>query len=205
MKLYDIIFEQQINNLKQELTVTVQKLRKLNTHEELKNFCESNFKKIGMGFSRITYDAGGFVVKLSKSPDSTIQNKNEIEIKKNCKGSDKYFTQIYAYDTANFFWLVCEKVEPLRVENEIIPHLVRSLKGTDEELIHAIAFNRDKIETFLGILIGVMRGDVEEPVNVWLQNFADILNRCDISPDDFGEENWGLRSNGELVVLDYGL
>lgn len=203
MNLFNLIFEKLSVNT--EAKVLSQVLAEKSSHKEVLEFCSSRFPLIGEGFSRKVFDAGeGIVIKVAATEFNTNQNKREVELKQSCF-DNKYFTKIYSYDSANFNWLIVEKLEPVVSEEEFRKLVLIKLKGIDSEVFRAIQINKNPSDTFIGVVIEVMNKDNDFKVNRWLTDFCEVLNNCKIDPSDFTPENWGIRSNGELVVLDYGL
>lgn len=203
MNLFNLIFEKLSVNT--EAKVLSQVLAEKSSHKEVLEFCSSRFPLIGEGFSRKVFDAGeGIVIKIAATEFNTNQNKREIELKETCH-ADKYFTKIFSYDLVGFIWLIAEKLKPVASEEEFREIILTKLKGIDSEVFRAIQINKNPSDTFIGVVVEVMNKDNDFQVNRWLADFCEVLNSCKIDPSDFTPENWGTRSNGELVVLDYGL
>lgn len=203
MNIFNVIFEKLSVNTEAKTLSRI--LTGKSSHKEILEFCLSEFRLIGEGFSRKVFDAGkGIVVKVAATEFNTNQNKREVELKQSCF-DNKYFTKIYSYDSVGFTWLIAEKLEPIISEEEFRTLVLVKLKGIDEEVYRAIQINKNPFDTFIGVVVEVMNEDNDFKVNRWLADFCEVLNTCKIDPSDFTPENWGIRSNGDLVVLDYGL
>lgn len=202
MNLFNLIFEKLSVNTEAK---TLSRFLTGKSHKEVLEFCSSRFSLIGEGFSRKVFDAGeGVVIKVAATEFNTNQNKREIELKQSCF-DNKYFTKIFSYDSIGFIWLIAEKLKPMESEEEFREVVLTKLKGIDSEVFRAIQINKNPFDIFIGVVVEVMNEDNDFKVNRWLADFCEVLNSCKIDPSDFAPENWGTRSNGELVVLDYGL
>jgi len=216
MKLYPIIFEMALTSnseakrfgdlIRQEmdqykgLELRIQILR-------LRTFLgENGFIRLGSeGTGRVVYGISGtdFVIKVAKNLNGLIggvaQNRTEVKLKSECL-TDKYFTKIYDYDEEQYLWIIAEKVQAGLSEEQLLDLLVKSLEGSDPEFLDNI---RNSPDPFFKIS-DVLSGGTDVVLNSWGQGLSDELNKCSTNADDFHEENWGLRNDGSLVVLDYG-
>lgn len=205
--LYNILFEGLSSNKNASILGRI--LASINTLEGIHDYCKKNFTFIGHGNSRAVYNTGfGFVVKVSRRHGVINQNKIELERKRDCL-DDRFFAKIYSYDKVNFWWLISEYAEAFTDERAFIGVLVKKLQGTDEEIVRAISDNLNGSQTFSNILSDAIYtilygGTPEFEVNQWLKDFMKSLTDCKVDPHDFHEENWGVRQNGDLILIDYG-
>jgi hypothetical protein len=214
VKLYPIIFEMALTSNSEAKRYGDLIRQEMNQHMDLPERIKfkflakaHGFVKIGEGNGRIIYEIPGteFIIKVAKGGGGIFggvnQNKTEITLKSNCL-SDEYFTKIYDFDEENYFWIICEKVQTGLSSEQVLKLLIQNLKGSDEKLFELISLMSTNRAIYA---IGdALSGGLEIELNSWGKNLSDELNNCKMNADDFHADNWGLRADGSLVVLDYG-
>jgi hypothetical protein len=192
------------------------------TYSQIRDHISANYKRIGAGTARIVYDLGNYVVKLAANKHHSRQNENEIIEKQDCL-DDKFFTKIYAYDKNEYNWIIAEKVKSFRNDEEIKKLIIEKLEGSDwldtevdlydgdSNVVIGTGTKRDLspddfFDSFGRYLQYMFEEEEYEKLkrNPWLDELMEEVEKCRINPLDFHAKNWGMRDNGDLVVLDYG-
>lgn len=208
VSLSEIIFKEMALSNDSLATEIGNKLKTLDNFYNIKQYAAQNYQKIGEGSSRIIYDLGNnLILKVIKS-SSMSDNRDEIEYKK-CL-DNRFFTKIFDYDDRNFYWVISEKVQPINDMMILVSKLKQNLEGTmflkknkDE---HPHAF-------FTNFRLYIKNSDDKKrlgkrdylEMNSWLADFIQQLEKCDFRASDVHLANWGMRNNGDIVILDYAL
>lgn len=216
MKIKPLIFESDISEIKNIINT----LKSFRFYEDIEKYAISNFRLIGKSehSTREVYQMNnGLVLKIDLTGR---QNQNEVRAKQ-CI-DDLFATKIYDFDKSYFYWIIAEKVNPIRSVEEFRTALLEKLEGSDSSIIDSIKDAEKDVteedrengdyfslaEIFNGILENVMGNhkNYATRVNKWVLTLAKGLKRCGVKPNqvDLHEENWGKRDNGELVILDLG-
>jgi len=207
MKLKPIIFEMAISKNDSEANKIVQTLKEKFNYDRIAKDPESLYDltdNLGLeyvGYSnREVYGNNKFVVKFAFSKNGKSQNRKEVFSKDECL-SDRFSTIIYGFDEEDYSWLVAEKIKSGLTLEEIYQKLLDQIEGSSDDFVRDMyALSPDEaLELFQDVLTNP--GDIE--LNEWAKSFSDEIVECNINPD-FHEENWGIRSNGDLILLDYG-
>lgn len=186
----------------------IEKLRKtsniteIEVHRKFADYCSRQYVLIGKGAFRSVYEIDDNIALKVIRQFGTDDNMQEVEHKK-CL-DDEYFTKIYAFDNKEYYWLICERVKQAKVEN-IITILKDKLKGTlyQKKLESYISDPRRYLDEFISLCKQIIEGKSENFTDPWLIGFIENLKRCKHHAIDFNMNNWGIRPNGDLVVLDY--
>jgi len=215
MNLKPIVFEMAINKLPLSLKEFVG-LINLKSVDEIKKFLSGS--EINAGSNRVIYSVGSdFIFKFSE--DDTREIEKEIKIKK-CADS-KYLTKIFAYDKKSFHWIITEKVTPFnRKTMDLFAQKVKeNLKGSDflnskfwypfmgsdSDAVIVNELDPEFFEdAFVRYLLNAYEYNFSEKMSPWLTGLFSVIKTCKINPEDLWARNWGIRSNGDLVILDYG-
>ena len=216
MKLKPFIFEMAISKTPTTLKEFVALLKSKNV-QEIKKFLAG--KEINAGSNKVVYDIGSnFIFKFSE--DFTNEIQKEVKIKK-CADS-KFLTKIFAYDKKDFHWIITEKVVPIDRKNiqEFVNKVKENLKGSDflKSKFWYPFMGSDKEEMSVDELDPEFFEDafvqylsnaheytpLADKMSPWLTGLFSVIKTCKINPKDLWARNWGFRSNGDLVILDYG-
>jgi len=153
------------------------------------------------------------VLKLIKGVDRISQNQQELKNSR-CLGHD-YAVQVLDYHP-QFYWLIEERVEHLSDE-QFVAEFNKKLGtnfGESVEGGHGGEMSTSfMITTVISNIVGghMKRNDSYFKFypyflkSEWFAPLAEKLETCQVSSDDFHNENWGIRpGTGELVLLDLG-
>lgn len=221
MLLSKILFEE-IDTSNQLANEFAAKLNGFETHSQVVNFTKT-LKYLGYGRYRDVFDLeNGLALKVAADKYEITENRNEIDAKA-CL-ADEYFTKLYAYDDNNFWWLIVEKIS---TENTgaIRSAIMKNLEGSEvlsrnynsdllPEKIYLKDLPMDKFFVNLARHLAFLASDQEQEEDEkprsevvrspWLKGLVEQLKQCGVAPHDLHQENWGLRSDGSPVILDYG-
>lgn len=192
-------------------------LKQMESLEEIQAYAQERFKLIGKGGYRNVYDLGSAVLKVTRwLKNSYFENhkntENKIEIDARDCLPDEFFPKIYAFDDKNYYWLIAEKVHsgsgPL-FEKEMQKAILSKVDLSSFGLSLA-----KKPEEFFDGLSDLMSDDIPkawkikrkaiEVSNRWFKELLGALKKCGVASQDLHASNWGLRMNGEPVILDFG-
>ena len=192
-------------------------LKQMESLEEIQAYAQERFKLIGKGGYRNVYDLGSAVLKVTRwLKNSYFENhkntENKIEIDARDCLPDEFFPKIYAFDGKNYYWLIAEKVHsgsgPL-FEKEMQKAILSKVDLSSFGLSLA-----KKPEEFFDGLSDLMSDDIPkawkikrkaiEVSNRWFKELLGALKKCGVASQDLHASNWGLRMNGEPVILDFG-
>lgn len=207
MKIKQFIFEMALDSTNSEANNLVQNLktrynydRIIASPDSLSDFAKS----LGLNYlgysNREVYGNDKFAVKFAFSKNGRNQNRKEVFAKDECL-SDEYFTKIYGFDEENFNWIVAEKIKSGLTKEEVYQKLLDQIEGSSDDFVRDmyVLDAEEAIRLFEDTLTNP--GDVE--LNPWAKKLSDEIIECNILPD-FHEGNWGIRQNGDLILLDYG-
>jgi hypothetical protein len=211
--LKTILFEMALSVSQQADNIAAKLKEFEGSHQSLMDYATKSFEFAGgHGTDRITFIINNeLVLKIAKTPDSLGQNRREVERARDCL-EPKHFTKLYAY-SPDFYWLIAEKVNPILSHDIFVDILKNNLhgssflevknKGIRPKTLTGSAFEHFFLE-YLERLKEYGLNHKMEDYSPWLESLANDIIKCDINPYDFHLENWGMRDNGDLVILDYG-
>jgi hypothetical protein len=166
------------------------------------------------GFFRDVYQFGDYIVKYNIDTfKKNEENKNEVRIK-SC-GDDTYLTRIFAFDNKEFKWLITEKVKPVGDKDVFAELLKVNLSGSGfmedlgsmyDDYYRDVKIKNLEPAKFIRFFVTLLEGPataVKKP-NKWMKGLLVLIKKCKINPSDLYQRNWGVRSDGSLVILDYG-
>jgi hypothetical protein len=169
--------------------------------EDARKWIAKRHWQIGRGCYRDAYviDADK-VIKVVRIRENTRQNAVEWNAL-HAFGTD-YAVEPIAHDGQNNHWIVTERVEP--VSDEVFLDKLEQL-GLPRYKTHG------DLSTMLVSLVTGMNHDMTEQMyrdaprviaNPWFVGLANRVLAAGISPHDFYPQNWGLREDGTMVLLD---
>lgn len=176
----------------------LQKLKSMEDFDEIKIYVVENLKELASGAARRTYIIDDkTILKLAKSPGWNYQNKNEVQ-HATCLGKS-HAPIIFDYDSKNYYWIIEERLQPIS-DKELFNKL--------ESLIHYRFRSWMNLKNFFATIsiqdYDPLFAELYEG-SEWLRKLVDELQKCEVSTNDFHDENWGVRpETGELVLLDLG-
>lgn len=208
MELKKIIFENEKFRISNNILEKI-----LNEKDPSKQLimAKLNLRELGSGAGRSVFDLGNqTVLKIrSNSIFSSSQNKTESS-NWNCVKSMSirdFFVQVFEV-ADNYSWIISEKVTPLTKKDYqfVYSKIIQMISDTTEPLIEDLELN----ETFFTIYdIFAAAKNKQWPFpnskSSWFEDLSDALNSCNINYFDFTPNNFGLNSEGNLVILDYGV
>ncbi len=177
--------------------------------KQIKNF---GFKTIGEGSGRVVYSIDDQkVIKIAKTPAAFKYNENEFKLF-NCNKElgSKYLARVFEKGEDSS-WVTMEKVTPVRGEQELnqrLNKLVNEVAGGQEIFSDIINIGpmieraRSPNPNQKSILIKKFN-EINKP-NSWFSDLYNLLTACKISAHDLRPDNWGIRKDGSLVILDFG-
>lgn len=164
------------------------------------------FPELGKGTNRYVFDIQGrYALKVVKRGGGSDQNRQEV-LNFKCLG-EEYAPKVFGYDKNNFYWILVEQVKRFEEEYdnvnfEMYKRLFQKL-GID----HEEYWSDDSSWTFLYNTI--QWPDFSKPfiknlyqTNEWYRNLMNRLRDCHVHPGDLHANNWGYRSNDDLLILD---
>jgi hypothetical protein len=161
--------------------------RKLPTVREMMQYLKATCTKLGMGAARDAYDTGlGYCIKIGPDPAAKAQNKNEHRVF-DSTGS-RLVPEVLDH-APDFRWIAAETVRPIR---------------SKEELDTAITTSSDWLVEDLADLHKKVRSAKVPTGSAWLDDLIDLARSADLKVDELHKGNWGMNSDGVLVVLDSG-
>lgn len=162
-------------------------------------------KPVGLGAFREVYKISeDLILKLVLESGDTIQNRQE---KKNsdCLGP-QFAIKVLDHDE-NFLWIVEEKVNTLK-KQEFVAKFAEAvgvkLSNQIEDIawiIQAIVSNTVSNKKQQSRHADIAKQFKRSP---WFISLIDGLKGCNTDSEDFHHANWGVRSNGDLVLIDLG-
>jgi hypothetical protein len=213
MKLYNIIFENSIQNVDNKMQSFIE-IAGNNWIELFKKRYEwliNNFKKIGNGESRIVFDIGdNKVLKLSKTNFNT-QNAREIALF-SCVQSE-FLPKIYEF-AEDYSWLISEKAELFKNYKELfnifkIKTGISNKKWNEFKLQFKKNNNENIINDatmFLDLLMNVKFTkklfDHLRNTSNWFEKLIILLKKCKIKINDFRLNNIGKTIDGAFVFIN---
>jgi hypothetical protein len=208
MKIKPYIFEMAIEKGNASAISIAAKLREVFPRSEDDFIKEKTFSKLmkdlGLTFigasNREVYGNGELVVKHAFTNYGVRQNRKEVYLKEDCV-NDEYFTKLYEFDE-HFRWIIAERVSDGLSDKELHERLLDLIEGCSDDFVrsmYALPPN-EAIEYFQETI--QFPGEVE--FNLWVKGLSDEVIGCELITSDFGSANWGVRKNGDLVILDYG-
>jgi len=148
---------------------------------------------------------------LAKTPAAFKYNENEFKLF-NCNKEigPRYLARVFEKGE-DYSWITMEKVTPIRGQEELNKKLNELVgKGEDGQEVFSDIINigpmieraRSSNPNQKSILIKKFN-EINKP-NTWFSNLYKLLTGCKISAHDLRPDNWGVRSDGSLVILDFG-
>lgn len=199
MEIFSFIFEakeKRYNSINEE----IEDLLKLEFKDIKRRYLYNHINKGENKDIYMTFTPGKYLLKLSRNSDEI---KREIEIY-NCYSSP-LLTKIYGYDNKDYNWVIVEEVQTIQTGKQFEEILLNTLARTP--LLYDL---KEKIEEENGSLerefVRWLRNANKEDVvgNAWMNELLELISRCGLDPNDLYQQNWGIRNNSELVILDYG-
>lgn len=185
--------------------------KSLKTEDEAQEYLDFHAKVIGAGMGRTAFDVGGgVVVKMAQNHNGNRQNESEATIlscSPNAPVPKLHDTSLKVL--GNHAWIVVEKVRPLVGRKRIdaaVNAMVRECDSLDDLIsliwagMHESYAADDKeqharLERFHEVLYRT---------NPWYRGMFDLFNRCELDMDEMHEANFGVNSEGVMVMLDTG-
>ena len=152
---------------------------------------------LGRGSARRVFAIGSDkVVKLAKDKRGLAQNKIEA-FAGNDSFASEILAEVYDYDAVDFAWIIAERLTPLEDGEESIAEELIGVPWTD-------------IKKMLGV-----KGDELAPSFTFevkpnlkfMKNFESFLHRYAglLEGDIAKTSSWGIKKDGSLALLDYGI
>ena len=161
--------------------------RKLPSVQEMTKYLKETCKKLGMGAARDAYDTGlGYCIKIGPDPTAKAQNKNEFLVYDVSKSRLVPKVLDHAPD---FRWIAAETVRPIKDK---------------QELDTAILVSSDWMVEDLADLQKQVRSAKTPTGSPWLDDLVGLVRSTGVKVDELHKGNWGVNSDGVLVVLDTG-
>lgn len=199
MEIFSFIFEakeKRYNSINEE----IEDLLKLEFKDIKRRYLYNHINKGENKDIYMTFTPGKYLLKLSRNSDEI---KREIEIY-NCYPS-LLLTKIYGYDNRDYNWVIVEEVQTIQSGKQFEEILLNTLARTP--LLYDL---KEKIEEENSSLerefVRWLRNPNKEDVvgNAWMNELLELISRCGLDPNDLYQQNWGIRNNSELVIIDYG-
>lgn len=195
-------------------SVSVSALEALSSLTDLmsiKRHLRASFKLIGSGEWRDVYDAGSMVIKVVKddSDASLDHNANEVRIARSASARVPLIIDTSKQITGDYEWIAVERVTPLssadldRVIAQQCPPLknLRQLRVVIEAGLSDGRFAPDR-EAFAEA--ERMHDKMCKSCRTYKEIFDTIYKNDLRAGEELHDENWGVRANGDLVLLDAG-
>lgn len=167
-------------------------------------FC-SELQVLGSGSSRLVYDLKyGKVLKVARNKKGRVQNMFEANI----EGFESVRTKVHT-SCPKGTWVIAEKVTQCNIEKYDLRGYFNKLFGRKQVLLDFLRFSyfssddpemAKRYATRIGDILPMMEGS--SFLNQ-LHNFVKEYKLCVADLTRNGQ--WGVRKNGEFVIVDYGL
>jgi hypothetical protein len=197
-------------------TFNLEEFKALNSGKAILSYCKDRLQLIGSGSARFVFQVDDDkVIKIAKNMRGIAQNSVEAE-----QSNDTYLrsmgivAETYEYHPS-FMWIEMEKCHPVSEEefatrvgirpdilSKVVLHWSRYYKhyiGDDPDLIAHIHDNSpDESEQYWL--------DNTNWNNEFIQKICKYMLDFELLPNDFGAISaYGINSNGDLIVIDFGL
>ena len=181
----------------------VKYFKKLPTFKDRVAYAKSKLGKLGVGSSRIVFDADeNTVLKIAKNPKGLAQNELEAEISK--LGWYDFVAKVYDYDNNNL-WIESEKAKKMK------PSDFKRLTGFNfRDWTNTLIAEYTRRSGQKGGAMYMASDDFDEITESELfQSILTFISDFEILPGDFGRiSSWGtvIRDGQEMpVLIDYGI
>lgn len=162
-------------------------------------YLDNHAKFINSGIERRVYDTGlGYVIKFSYT-SFLAQNEREANIgacsaASRARGAPRIVPAVYVH-APDYSWIAVEKVRPLQRRFDVNRFLAKETGG----LIDSVK----KLYQFLDGYDDI--SDEQVQATPWLTALLELHADCKIVTQEMHYGNWGVNSNGTLVLLDAGM
>lgn len=161
--------------------------RKLPDVREMTKYLKETCKKLGMGAARDAYDTGlGYCIKIGPDPAAKTQNKIEHRV---YEGTKSRLLPAVLDHAPDYRWIAAETVKPLK---------------TQAEVDTAVMTHSDWLVEDLADLHKQVRSAKVPTGSPWLDDLIALVRSSGLKVDELHKGNWGVNSDGVLVVLDTG-
>jgi hypothetical protein len=187
------------NNVTQEFSIDY--LKNLNDLRAMKSYLKNTLPILGAGQGRQAFQWFDKVIKIALSPAKIYQNKNEIE-NSECLGPE-FAVQVFEYHPS-FFWIIEEKAQEPTTK-QFIEKINEYLNITETKFAFS---DTHSITKFFGYVAETReekaRTEYIEINSSWYRRFLEKSKNCQFASWDFHKHNWGIRPNGDMVLIDIG-
>jgi hypothetical protein len=184
------------NDLEDDENETFYQSRAKKFREVVLQMTQLGLKRLGEGSSRVAFSLSpDWVLKITYG--SPKQTRQEIHAASCAKAHPKFYAQIVDADMENSAWAVLEKLEqPGKVAFE---RWLAQSTGVGELLVQ-FGLEGSAPSTIFEVPPQELL-HVKQP---WFQEFAKAVEDCGTKTWDLDYQNWGMRKDGNWVILDYG-
>ena len=146
------------------------------------------------------------------------QNEKEVEVYTSPKYK-KFTTKIYDFNNKNYYWIISEIVRPLKNKKEFKDLTGFFFDDLEILLLSAAIYDIEQIEYLMDSISEIdAEGDslfadavyaslrIPQEKIKWINDLMLFLKENKIAPEDIASiEHWGKTSEGNAIILDYGL
>ena len=146
------------------------------------------------------------------------QNEKEVEVYTSPKYK-KFTTKIYDFNNKNYYWIISEIVRPLKNKKEFKDLTGIFFDDLEILLLSAAIYDIEQIEYLMDSISEIdAEGDslfadavyaslrIPQEKIKWINDLMLFLKENKIAPEDIASiEHWGKTSEGNAIILDYGL
>jgi hypothetical protein len=196
------------NPPKDDSPFNFQKFKELKTVEAMIVYCQKKLKFLGAGAFRAVFEIDSSkILKIVRQQEKAYQNRMEVG---NAQCLGKQFAPIiYEYDEERYYWIIEENVKPNKqlLFSALDDRLDYRFNGWEELqsfFQYALSTNPAEKEDIL-----YSNPHFKELYNKFMRTqwFSDLrfgLRNCRVGSRDFHDDNWGVRANGEPILIDLG-
>lgn len=202
-KIYGVIEEEVLKTITEDYppSFNMDEFKKLNSFASRKRYCDNHLERLASGSGRIVYKIDEEkVLKLAKNKKGVAQNETEVD-----QSNDYMAKHIVAktYDHhPDGLWVeaeLCKKITPKKFKE-----VVGVSFGVFKKIVDYELFYRREYPKHSEFLKREILDDYWE--NEFIANVLDYAVNFDLPRGDLRRiSTYGLNSNNEVVIVDYGL
>lgn len=184
-----------------EETFSMEYFKSLSDLRAMRTFLRNTLPKLGAGQGRIAFRWIDKVIKIALSPAKIYQNKNEVENSK-CLGPE-FSVQILDYHP-HFFWIL-EELAQEPTTQQFVEHINDYLNISETQFAFSDTHSITKFFAYVPeTREEKARVEYVQNNSQWYRAFLEKSKNCKFASWDFHRHNWGVRPNGEMVLIDIG-
>jgi hypothetical protein len=183
-------------------TFKLNEFKKLKTRNDKLDYAKHSLESLGRGSARHVFAlSSNYALKIAINPKGVAQNEAELDVYTNPK-TKGIVAKIFDYDK-DYHWIVSEIVKPFRTTGEFERFMgsndwddfdssFDNIMWCADNPINPQAMNSIK--------------NLPQKLKDFIYALSELIKINNLTPGDvINHEHWGHTTNGEVVILDYGL